>query len=79
MNRIKETMGNININRSALVIMLVFCAFTSTFAHGGGDFFQNIGKIYVVVGVVLATFIGIIFYLSYLGRKIRQLEKEIEN
>jgi CcmD family protein len=34
------------------------------------------GKIYVVVGVILIIFTGIIFYLIRLDRKITRLEKE---
>jgi CcmD family protein len=34
------------------------------------------GKIYVVVGVILIIFIGIILYLVRLDRKITKLEKE---
>ena len=79
MNRIKQIMSKTICGRISLVFMLVFSTYTTSFAHGGGDFFQNIGKIYVVVGVVLATFIGIVFYLTYLSRKIKELENEIEN
>lgn len=34
------------------------------------------GKIYVVVAVVLAVFIGLILYLISVDRKISRLEKE---
>ncbi len=39
------------------------------------DFFQSIGKIYVVVGVLVIIFTIIIGYLIYLDRKISKLEK----
>jgi CcmD family protein len=42
------------------------------------DFMRNIGKMYVVVAVILAIFIGIILFLIYLDRKISRLEKQIE-
>lgn len=41
------------------------------------DFFRSIGKIYVVVAVIIAIFIGIIFFLIYLERKLTSLEHQI--
>ncbi len=43
------------------------------------DFFRNTGKIYVVVAIIVATFLGIVFYLIYLDRKIARLERESED
>lgn len=43
------------------------------------DFFRSIGKIYVVVAVVLAVFIGIIIFLVYLDRKVTKLENQIKD
>ena len=37
------------------------------------------GKIYVVVGVMLIIFIGLIIYLISMDRKIKKLEDEIKN
>lgn len=42
------------------------------------DFFNNTGKIYVVVGVVLLLFLGIIAFLVYLERKITRIERDLE-
>ena len=44
----------------------------------GGDFFREIGKIYVVVAVILALFFGIVAYLFYLDRKLTRLEKQLQ-
>ncbi|MCS7076878.1 MAG: CcmD family protein [Bacteroidia bacterium] len=40
-------------------------------------FYQS-GKIYVVVGVILTIFAGIIVYLIRLEQKIKRIEKEHE-
>ena len=40
------------------------------------DAMRSDGKIYVVVAVILMIFIGIIFYLVRLDRKITKLEKQ---
>lgn len=39
------------------------------------DFMRQDGKIWVVVGVILIVFVGIIFFLISLDRKITKLEK----
>lgn len=41
----------------------------------GGDFMRSIGKMYVVVAVLVSMFIGIVFYLISLDRKLTKLEK----
>jgi CcmD family protein len=43
------------------------------------DFARSIGKIYVVVAVILAIFIGIVVFLIYLDRKLTKLENQIKN
>ena len=41
------------------------------------DFMRSIGKIYVVVAVIVAVFLGIVAYLIYLDRKLTKLENQI--
>lgn len=36
------------------------------------------GKVYVVVAVIIALFIGIVFFLIYLDRKLTKLENQIK-
>ena len=43
------------------------------------DFVHSIGKIYVVVAVIAATFLGIVFYLISLDRKLTKLENQINS
>ena len=38
---------------------------------------RSIGKMYVVVAVIVAIFIGIVIYLFALDRKITKLENQI--
>ncbi len=42
------------------------------------DFFRSIGKIYVVVAVIMAVFLGILLFLIYLDRKVTKLENQIK-
>lgn len=37
------------------------------------------GKIYIVVGVLLIIFLGIVLYLVNIEKKLSKLEKEISN
>ena len=43
------------------------------------DFMRSTGKIYVVVAVILAIFIGLVIYLIRLDRKLTKLENQIED
>lgn len=42
-----------------------------------GDYYENIGKIYVVVAVAAVLIIGIAAFLLYLDKRISKLEKQI--
>ena len=42
------------------------------------DFMRSTGKIYVVVAVIVAIFIGIVAFLMYLDRKLTKLENQIK-
>lgn len=43
------------------------------------DFMRSTGKIYVVVAVIAAVFIGIVFFLIYLDWKLTKLENQIKD
>jgi hypothetical protein len=43
------------------------------------DFMRSIGKIYVVVGVMLLLFLGIVFYLILLDRRLTKFENQIKS
>lgn len=42
------------------------------------DFMRSTGKIYVVVAVIIAIFIGIVLFLIFLDRKLTKLENQIK-
>jgi CcmD family protein len=48
-------------------------------AQGNRDFMRETGKIYVVVGVILLIFLGIVAYLLRLDRKLTKLEHHIKD
>ncbi len=67
------------IKNFATTVLLIFCS-TLLMAHGDApDFFRSIGKMYVVVAVMVATFLGIIAFMVYIERKIKNIEKEISS
>ncbi len=48
-------------------------------ANQGADFFQSIGKIYVVVTVMAIIFLGLALYLFRMDKRISHLEKKSRN
>jgi predicted permease len=60
---------------SIIASLLLFSTFSKA-QNDGDDFMRNTGSIYVVVGVILIIFIGIIAFLINLDKKITKLEKE---
>lgn len=47
--------------------------------HQAHDYMRQTGKINVVFGVILIIFLGIVWYLIRLERKINHLEKKINH
>ena len=45
----------------------------------GGDFMRSMGKMYVVVAVIVAVFLGLVFFLVYLDRRLTKLEDQIND
>lgn len=67
--------------KKILSIILVFQLFIIQSLNAqtsNPDFMHSIGKVYVVVAVLAAIFIGIIIFLFYLERKLTKLESQIE-
>jgi CcmD family protein len=54
-----------------------FLPFSFILAQADTDFMRSMGKMYVVVAVIVAIFIGIVIYLISLDRKISKLENQI--
>jgi predicted permease len=64
------------MKKISIIASLLFFSTFSKAQNDGGDFMRNTGSIYVVVGVILIIFIGIIAFLIHLDKKITKLEKE---
>ena len=66
--------------RPILILLLLLSSNLIVFAQENGSGITNTmrsnGKIYVVVAVLTAIFIGIIIYLIRLDRKLSKLERE---
>jgi CcmD family protein len=60
-------------------LSLLLLPFTLLLAQQDTDFMRSMGKMYVVVAVILAIFVGIIIYLVRLDRKLTKLEDQIKN
>lgn len=62
---------------STIFTLLLFSIPTISAQADNPDFFRSIGKIYVVVAVIVAMFIGIVLFLVFLERKLSKLENQI--
>ena len=64
-----------------LFILILFLAIHLPFvqAQGNRDFMRETGKINVVVGVILLIFLGIVWYLIRLDRKLTKLEYQLND
>lgn len=66
-------------------LLIVGCVFIANFAMAQSaevemaDAMRSNGKIYVVVAVLLTILAGLFFYLVNTERRLRKLEKELEN
>ena len=58
-------------------ILISFLPLSFLLAQESTDFMRSMGKMYVVVAVIVAIFIGIVIYLVSLDRKITKLENQI--
>jgi CcmD family protein len=47
-------------------------------AQGNRDFMRETGKIYVVTGVILIIFAGIVLYLVRLDKKLTNIEHQLK-
>lgn len=59
------------------ILLLLILPFTSLLAQTDPDFMRSMGKMYVVVAVIVAIFIGIVIYLFSMDRKLTKLENQI--
>lgn len=64
---------------TALIFVQLFLINTLSAADGGGDFLRSIGKIYVVVLVIAVIFIGLVFFLISLDKRLTNLENQIND
>jgi len=58
-----------------LTALLLLCS-TPIFAQTQEpDFMRSLGKMYVVIAVIIAIFIGIVIFLIFLDRRLSKLEQ----
>lgn len=62
-----------------LTLISLFILVSATLLSAQSDHFDNTGKLYAVVAVVSITLVGIVLFLIYLERKIKILEKMIND
>ena len=55
-------------------VLMLAISLPAAFAEGNRDFMRETGKINVVVAVILVIFLGIVWYLVRLERKLTKIE-----
>ncbi len=66
-------------NILTFILFLLAIPFNIATANNGNpDFMRSMGKMYVVVAVIITTFIGIVVFLAMLDRKISKIEKQLK-
>jgi CcmD family protein len=61
------------------IIILQAVHLPAVLAQGNRDFMRETGKIYVVVGVILLIFLGIVGYLLRLDKKLTKIEQQLND
>ena len=61
------------------IILFLAISLPAVLAQGNRDFMRETGKINVVVAVILVIFLGIVWYLVRLERKLTKLEHQIKD
>lgn len=56
------------------IVLLVAISLPAAFAEGNRDYMRETGKINVVVAVILVIFLGIVWYLVRLERRLTKIE-----
>jgi CcmD family protein len=68
------------LKRFLFIILMQAVHLPAVLAQGGNrDFMRETGKIYVVVGVVILIFVGIVWYLLRLDRKLTKIEQQLND
>ncbi len=65
--------------KAFVTLSLLVLPLTFLLAQEDTDFMRSMGKMYVVVAVIAAIFLGIVVYLIRLDRKLTKLEDQIKN
>ena len=66
-------------NILTFILFLLAIPFNIALANNENpDFMRSMGKMYVVVAVIITTFIGIVVFLAMLDRKISKIEKQLK-
>lgn len=69
----------LNMKKLLIVLFSILWTIDLSAQTGSPDFMHSTGKIYVVIAVLVAIFLGIIGFLVYLERKLTKLESLIED
>lgn len=61
------------------IILFMTISLPTVLAQGNRDYMRETGKINVVIGVIVLIFLGIVFYVMRLDRKLTKLEHQLKD
>ncbi len=61
------------------IILFLTISLPTVLAQGNRDYMRETGKINVVIGVIVLIFLGIVFYVLRLERKLTKLEHQLKD
>lgn len=67
------------IKQLLLIVLSLALSLPAALAQSNRDFMRETGKINVVVAVIVVIFLGIVWYLVRLERKLTNLERQIKD
>lgn len=67
------------IRKFFIIILFLAISLPGSMAQGNRDFMRETGKINVVVGVIFLIFLGIVWYLVRLDRKLTKFEHQLND
>lgn len=73
-----KTTNLLSLRPWLFALFVLFLGPLSAQSAPNADFMRSMGKMYVVVGVIILVFLGIVAFTWYLDRRLTKLEDQID-
>ena len=65
------------IYKAFFIALAMITPLTLLARDGNPDFMRSMGKMYVVVGVIVIIFLGLVYYIVKLDKRLKNIENQI--